>query len=135
ERHAGRDLALIAWLDRRVEPFIIAREMAGIERRAQAASCQRFGDGGKNSATRNADIGGLIPGEEALEIGRGDFEKFIVMLDEKPAARGQSAPQADRTDNAIAMPEYACTRAPETHDRRRCITARQHQMGIEGLTL
>ena len=118
ERHAGRDPFGRARADRRMDPFVMAGQVAGVERRTQAPTSERFCDGHENGVAGDADIGRLVPGDKAVEIGARRFEKRVIMVGDQPGAGGKAAPEADRCRHAIAAAhDPSAGRAQADHRR------------------
>ena len=80
----------------------MACQVAGIERRAQAAPRQRLRDRLEHRLSGDADVGGRVPSDQGVEIGDRRLQKRVVVIRDQPGAGGKTAPEADRSRRAVA---------------------------------
>ena len=116
-----------------MNPFVVAGEVAGIESRPQAAARERLRDRRKHGFPGDADVRGLVPGDEALEIrGRGLQERLIIVRDQSGAS-GKAAPITDSDRDAVAsICDPAAWRAQADHRVTR-VAGRNHDMSGKDL--
>ena len=85
-----------------MNPFVVAGEVAGLsaDRRPPRASVSA--NGREHGLAGDADIRGLVPGDEALEIGGRGLQERLVMVRDQSGAGGKAAPIANSGGDAVA---------------------------------
>ena len=116
KRHARRDAFVGTGPYGRMNPLVVAGEMAGIEGRPQAAARQRRRNRLEQGLACRSDVRRLVLGDEAVEISGRGLQEGFVMVRNQPSAGGQAAPKANSGRDAIAsICDPVCGRAQADH--------------------